>query len=133
MANNVHVLEARRNAMIDNFCANLNNGFIDIYDGSQPTNCDTALGAQVKLAHLGFGATAFAGAASGSASANAISADTAADATGTAAWATFTTSGGVRQLDCSVGAAACDINLNTTSIVQNANVSISALTISMAA
>lgn len=30
----------------------LNNGYIRIYDGSQPANADTAVGAQVLLAEL---------------------------------------------------------------------------------
>jgi hypothetical protein len=42
---------ARRNAALDAaFDSGLNSGFLRIYDQTQPTDADTALGAQVKLA-----------------------------------------------------------------------------------
>ena len=43
----------------------LNLGYIRIYDGSQPANADTAVGAQNLLAELRFGADAFAAAVGG--------------------------------------------------------------------
>jgi len=64
----------------------LNNGYIRIYDGTQPTNADTAVGAQVLLAELRFGADAFPAASAGVLTANAITDDSSANATGTASW-----------------------------------------------
>ena len=137
MASNVHVTAARRNAMIDNLTATLNSGFLDIYDSTgtgQPANADTAITTQVKLASLTFNATAFGAASSGSATANAITDDSAADATGTATWARWWQSNHTTPvLDCSVGSSGADINFNTVSIVINAAVSVTSLTVSIAA
>ena len=58
---------ARRNAALDAaFDTVLNGGSLRIYDGTQPTDADTALGAQVLLAQLTLNATAFAAASAGS-------------------------------------------------------------------
>lgn len=112
----------------------LDGGKLRLYDGTQPTDADTALGAQVVLADLGLNATAFA-AAAGSAPAakvaNAISDDTSADATGTCTWGSLLTSANVRVMDFSVtaGGGGGDMTLNTTSIVAGAKVSCTALQI----
>jgi hypothetical protein len=105
-------------------------GRLRIYDGTQPTDPDTALGAQVLLADLPLSATAFAAASAGSISANAISNATAA-ASGTATWASFTTSAGVRKIDCSVGTSSANVIINSTAISSGATVSCSSATISM--
>lgn len=109
-------------------------GFLRIYDGTQPTDADTALGAQVKLAELTLASTAFAAASSASKAAGAIGADASADATGTASWATLVKSDGVtRVMDMSVGTAGANLNLNSVAISAGANVSVSSLSISQAA
>src|SRR6185312_4607531 len=91
MAHNLKYAVALKNARLDAITAAIGaSGFVDIYDGSQPASPDTAVTSQVKLAHLALSAT-FAPAASGGVlTANAISDDTDADATGTAAWCRFT-------------------------------------------
>lgn len=133
MASNVHASAAYRNAALDAGNALVNGGKFRIYDSTQPTNGDTALGAQVLLADLALNATAFQNASSGGATGNSVTADSAADATGTATWCALLTSGNARRVDGSVGTSGADCNLNTTSIVVNANVSLSSLTISIAA
>lgn len=106
-----------------------NSGYIRIYDGTRPANADTALGAQVLLAELRFGATAFGAASNGVITANAITADAAANAAGTASWARILESNGTTVLwDDEVGTATSNIILNSTTIGLGANVSISALT-----
>ena len=93
MANNPFFSDTAVKAAVDAVTALANSGKLRIYDGSQPTDANTAVGAQVKLAELTLNATAFAAsAASGSAgskvvtaNANAITGDLSADATGTAA------------------------------------------------
>ena len=50
----------------------LDSGFLRIYDGTQPTDADTAIGAQVMLAELTLAATAFAAASAASKAAGAI-------------------------------------------------------------
>lgn len=130
MALSTRLAVAARNAAADAISALIgSSGFLDIYDGTQPTNPDTALGAQVLLAHLPLSADAFGDASSGVSTANAIADDTSADATGTATWFSLTTSGGTRIIDGSVGTSGANLNLNTTSIVSGATVSVTALTL----
>jgi hypothetical protein len=61
---------------------------------------------------------------------NAIAADASANATGTATWFRIVQSdGSTHVMDGSVDTSGADLNLNTTSIVAGANVSISSATI----
>lgn len=103
-------------------------GTIKIYSGTIPTDADTAIGAQVLLATLTFSATAFGAASNGVATASAITDDSAADATNTAAWARFASGAGTTQMDVTVGTAGDDINFNTVAFVTGATVSITSLT-----
>lgn len=139
MANNFKITNAVAKALADAFAAAADAGtaaIIRIYDGSQPTDPDTAVGAQVLLAQLTMSSTAF-GAASdanpgGLITAATITADSSADATGTAAWfRILTQSGGTTICDGSVGTSGCDLNLNTTAITSGSTVSITALTVTM--
>jgi mRNA-degrading endonuclease toxin of MazEF toxin-antitoxin module len=133
MALNARTRVISRNDALDAaFPAALNSGFLRIYDGSQPTDANTALGAQVLLAELTLNATAFAAASAGAKVANAITSDTSANATGTATWGTLVTSGGTRYMDFEVGTSGANLNLNTVSIVSGATVSVTALTITQA-
>ena len=107
----------------------LNSGYIRIYDGTQPANADTAVGAQVLLAELRFGADAFGAASTGTITANAITDDSSANATGTATWARILASNGTTVwFDGSVGTSAANVVINTVSIVTGAVVSCSSLT-----
>jgi hypothetical protein len=134
MANSPRYKETDRNTFLDAIDTTIGaSGFLDFYDGTQPTNVATALGAQVKLAHLPLSATAFGAAAAGVLTANAITSDASADATGTASWATLTTSAGTRVVDCSVGTSGADINMNSVAFTAGAAVSVSSLTITFPA
>lgn len=104
-------------------------GFLRIYDGTPPANADTALSGNTLLAELALSATAFAAASGGTMSANAISDDTAANATGTASFFRLVTSGGTAIVQGSVGAGSGDLDLNTVSITINANVSVTSMVI----
>jgi hypothetical protein len=107
----------------------LNSGFLDIYDGTQPVTADTAVGAQVKLAHLAFSATAFvAPAVGGVATANAITGANAL-ATSTATWFRAYQADGVTAVyDGSVGAATSNLVLNSVAISSGAAVSVTSFT-----
>lgn len=97
-----------------------------IYNGTRPATGGTAT---TLLAELTCNAT-FAPAASGGVlTLNAITSDTAADASGTATWARLVTSGGGFVADFSVGTSGAEINLNTVSIVAGANVSVTSAVI----
>jgi hypothetical protein len=120
---------AAANAAADALCALLNNGYLDVYDGSQPATADTAIGAQVLLASLRYASPAFGAAVAGVATANALTADSDADATGTAVWfRAYKSDHTTVVFDGSVGTAGCNLNLGSTSIVQHGSVSVSAHT-----
>ena len=134
MANNPHYSQANRHTFLDAITTSIGaSGFLRIYDGTQPTNVATALGAQVKLAELALSAIFAPAASAGVLTANAITTDASADATGTATWGTLTTSGGTRVVDFSVGTSGADLNLNSVSITVGGSVAVSALTITFAA
>lgn len=124
---------ARRNESLDAIRDNYNSGKLRIYSGTRPANADTALSGNTLLAELTFGATAFPAASGGVLTANAITSDPAADATGTASFARAFESDGTTVLDdfgVTTGSPApgTEVQLNTLAIVQNAVVSCSAFT-----
>lgn len=118
------------NAEVDALAALLNTGYLRIYDGSIPTNADTAVGAQVLLAELRFNATAFGAGVAGVATANAITSDASANATGTATWFRALKSNGTSSiLDGSVGTATSNLVLNSVAIQSGATVSVTSFTL----
>jgi hypothetical protein len=123
---------AATKAAIEAMGALLNTGYLRIYDGTQPTDGNTALGAQHLLAELRFAATAFGTASAGVITAAAIASATAAYSA-TATWFRCLKSGGVdvtdNVYDGSVGTTGCDLNLGTAAIVSGATVSVTALTL----
>jgi hypothetical protein len=134
MALNPKTSIASRNLALNAAFDVLNAGYFRIYDQTQPTDADTALGSQVKLAELALNATAFAAAAAGSKSANAIADDTTADATGTATWGTLVKSDGTTRVqDFSVGTSGANLNLNSVAIQAGAKVSVTSWSETMAA
>jgi len=113
----------RRNEMLDAHAANFNSGYLRIYSGTQPISADTALAGNTLLAELRFSATAFPAASGGQLTANAITDDSAADATGTATFfRTFKSDGTTVISDGDVGTGAQNCVINTTSIVTGARV-----------
>lgn len=119
---------AAADAVVDRIDAGAGAGTIKIYTGTIPTDADTAVGAQTLLATLTFSDPAFGAASNGVATASAITSDTSADATGTAAWARIADSTGTTVMDVTVGTSGEDINFNTVSFVTGATVAITALT-----
>jgi hypothetical protein len=125
----VKLSNAAANASADATTTLLNNGYCRIYDGSQPATADTAIGAQVLLAELRFNATAFAAAVAGVATANAMTADSSANATGNAAWfRALKSDGSTVVYDGTVGTSGADMNLNSIAIQSAAAVSLSSFT-----
>lgn len=119
-----------RNNRMDQLTSNIAaSGLIRIYSGTPPVDVNTALAGNTLLAELACSATFAAAAAGGVLTANAITADSSADATGTATFFRITTSGGTAIIQGSVGTSGADLNFNTTSIVAGAQVSITSLTI----
>ena len=135
MALNPSTGVARRNAALDSAFDSLTSGHLMVYDSTQPVSADTALGAQVLLADLSFGSPAFAAASAGSKAANSITQDSSANATGTATWATLvpTSRATVGFHDMSAGTSGANLNFNSVAISSGAAVSVSSLTLTMAA
>ncbi len=130
MANNLNYKVSVRNARLDAITSAIGaSGKLKIYSGSQPTDADTALGAQVLLASLALSATSAPGASAGVLTFNAITNDSSADATGTAAWFTITTSADVRVIDGTVGTSGTDMIIDNTSINSGQVVSCSSFVI----
>ena len=113
-------------------------GKVRIYQngGANPVDADAALGGATLLAELAMSDPAF-GAASGSsggsttATANAITDDSAADASGTAHFFRVMDSDDNVVFQGEVGTTGSDMNLNSTSISAGATVSITSMTVTL--
>lgn len=128
MADTTKISNEAANAEADAFSDKLDDGFLRIYDGSQPATVDTAIGAQNLLAELRFANPASGAAVNGVITFSAITSDTAADATGTASWfRAFKADGTSAIWDGSVGTAGATINMNSTAIQINAQVDVTSL------
>jgi hypothetical protein len=132
MANNPKFANVTVNAEADALARLLDNGYLRLYSGSQPTNADTALGAQVLLAELRFNATSAPAASAGVLTFNALTSDTAADATGTAAFYRALKSDGTSVvMDGSVGTSSADLVLNSTAIQSGAQVDVTSFAVTV--
>lgn len=108
-------------------------GSIKIYNGTIPTNADTAVGTQVLLGTLTFSVSC------GTISAKAltmatITQDSSAEETSTASWARIADGDGVTvmDIDCSVTGGTGALQLNTTNIVKNGPILVTSFVISVA-
>lgn len=129
MALNLKYAVAAKNAKLDALTTQIGaSALLRIYDGTQPTNPDTAIGAQVLLAELVCNATFAAAASGGVLTANAIANDSSANATGTASWFRLTTSGGTAKVDGTVGTSGTDMIIDNVSITAGQVVSCTSLT-----
>lgn len=122
---------ATRNSALNALAALCNNGKIRIYSGAQPATPETAASGTL-LAELTFGATAFGSASGGTITANAITDDSSADATGTAGWFRILQSDGTTAVfDGDCGTSGTVMTMATTSIVAAAVVQITSLTLTL--
>ena len=130
MANNLNFTVAARNNMLDELTALIDAGtagLLRIYDGTQAATADTAVSGQTLLAELTMNATSFAAASSGAITANDITADSSANATGTASWFRITDSAGNAVIDGTAGTSGSYLNLNSVSITTGINVDVTSL------
>ena len=116
---------ALRNSRLDEITtlidAGTTGGFLRIYDGARPATGGTVT---TLLAELKFSTISFPGAAAGAMTANAITDDTSANATGTATWFRVVDDLASHVMDGDVGTSGSDLNLNSTSINLGVNVSV---------
>lgn len=111
-------------------------GYIEVRTGSQPATVDTAATGTL-LATLTLSNPAFGNATTASpsvATANAITSDTSADATGTAGWFRAYNSGGTAKIDGSVTATGGggDMTFDTVSFIAGGTVALTSWTVSHA-
>lgn len=126
MPNNLKLSNNVVNQQADALSDLADNGYLRIYDGTQPATADTAISTQVLLAELRFNATAAPAASNGVLTFNAITQDSNANNTGTASWFRALKSDGSTALfDGAVGTSGSDINIATTAIVAGAIVGVS--------
>lgn len=126
---NTQLANATVNGQANDLATRLNNGYLRIYDGTQAATADTAIGAQVLLAELRFNATAAPSATNGVLTFNALTADSSANATGTASWYRALASDGTTVvMDGSVGTATSNLILNSVNIQSGAQVSVTGFT-----
>ena len=132
MANDVKLCTEAVNAACDAIVDLADGGKLRIYSGSQPATADEAIDAQVLLAELTMGTPAFGAAVEGVATAEAITKDSDAAATGTAAWFRLWQSNGTDEIiDGTVGVSGCDLNLNSVEIQTDAEVEVSSMTVTV--
>jgi hypothetical protein len=125
---------AQRNIALDAIRASYNAGLLRIFSGSAPANADAALGGATQLAELTLNATAFPAASGGVLTANAITRDNAADATGTASFFRLLNAAGSTVLaQGAVGTSGAEMIVPTTSVVTGQPFECSSLTITIPA
>jgi hypothetical protein len=118
---------ALRNRQLDGITTEVGaSGLLRIYSGTRPATGGTET---TVLAELTCNATFAPAATGGVLTLNAITADSSANATGTASWFRILTSGAVAKIDGNVGTSGSDLNLNSTSITSGGTVSITSFTI----
>ncbi len=136
MAGTIRCADATRNAILDAIAAKINAGagagVIKVYNGTIPTDANTAVGSQTLLAELTFSDPCASAAASGVLTFSAITSDSSANATGTATWARILDSDSNVVMDVSVGSSGSVVlTFNTTSIVSGGPVAITAFTLTV--
>lgn len=127
MADTTKISNAAATAEATAFAALLNGGTLEIRSGAQPASVDTA-DAGTLLAVCTFANPAAASVTNGVVTFDTITADSSANASGTAAHFRAKGSGGGAVWDGSVGTSGATLNLNSTSISSGAEVSVTSLT-----
>lgn len=118
---------ALRNAQLDAITTAVGNAaLLRIYNGARPA---TGGAATTLLGQLTCGTPFAPAAAAGVLTPNAVTQDSAADATGTATWFRLVTSAAAFMIDGDVATSGSDLNLNTTSIVIGGPIAVTAWTI----
>lgn len=133
---NLSYTDTCRNNQLDEITALIDAGtgagLLRIYDGTQPTDADTAVGTQTLLAELTFSGTSAPAASGGVLTFSSITSDTSANASGTASWFRVVDSSGSAVFDgdiSTVAAGTGDLQLDSTSITSGQTVNVTSLTI----
>jgi hypothetical protein len=133
----LHLSTATQNALADTVTAQIDAGAaagtIEIYDGSMPADANTAPSGQTLLGTLTFNDPSFGAASTGTITANAITADASADATGTASWGRILDSDSnvIAHFDVTGSGGGGVMELNSTSITAGGEISVTSFTFTM--
>jgi hypothetical protein len=120
------VRTSRANVIRDAIDAGSGAGLLRIYSGTRPATDGTAT---TLLAELTFSDPSSAGASNGVLTMSSITADSSANATGTATWFRVVDSAGATVMDGDCGTSGSDLNLNSTAISTGQQVSCSSFVI----
>lgn len=117
-------------AIVDGIDAGAAAGYNQIRTGAQPTNVSDAPGGTL-LGTLTFSDPAFGSAATGVATASAITSDTNADASGTAGHAIIRDSNNNNLMDATCGQGSGDYNFDNNVVVAGGTIAISSMTVTV--
>lgn len=123
---------ARRNEALQSWLDNLSGARINVYSGTRPAGPDSALSGNTLLAELTGSVTFAADPTTGSLTANSITGDTAANATGTASFIRIFEDDGVTplfDLSVSVTGGSGEVQFSSLSFVEGVPVGLSSLVI----
>jgi len=133
MALNPKTAALARNAALDAITTHMGaSGSMRWYDGTQPTNADTALGSQVLIVTLPLSNPIAPAASNGVLTLSAITGANAVATGNPVTWFSLL-AGTTRKIDGTIGTSGCDLNVNSVTVGSGAACSCSSLTISMAA
>jgi hypothetical protein len=118
------------NALADAFAAFFDSGVLEVRDGAQPADADTAASGSL-LASITLPATAFGAAAAGAVAKNGTWQDASANASGTTTWFRLRDAGDTYRLDGSCGQGSGDLSFDDSSIVAGGVVTVTAFTVTM--
>ena len=123
------ITNAQRSRAADAVTVRANNGRLRIYGGTATANAEAALSGNTLLADLTLSAIAFGAAVNGVATANAITADSSADATDTATFFRVVESDLTTVVfQGTAGTSGAELNLSSVSVIAGGPVSVTALT-----
>lgn len=123
---------AMADAIVDLIDGGAGAGYVEIRTGTQPATVATAASGTL-LGTLTCSDPAFGSASAGVATANSITGDSSADATGTAGWFRVYDSNNTAIMDGSISTSGADMNLDSVSIVAGGTIDITSWTVTMPA
>ncbi len=129
MSVNAKLAVAYRNAGLDLILASAASGFVDVYDGVQPADADTAVTTQNLLVRLPLSSTPFSASSGGVAAITTGGIGSAAITTGgNPTWYRLTDASHVAIRDGSAGASGCNLNFTVTTLAAGAIASVASYT-----
>lgn len=134
MAKNATISNAVRSLMANAIDQEFDNGYLRLYDGTQPAGPDTALTGQTLLAELRFAVTAVSSESNGVLTFATLTGEDAALATGTVTWARCLKADGTTAImDVTVDTTNANVIVPTTSVAAGIAVNVTSMSVTAAA